>query len=89
MQVSWEGGLAALAKKGLDEHTLTFDSHEPRKSAFRSKKKPRRSLFFLKQWSTWLFLLAETLIYVACESQTSMCVYPILFLQAQQAHPTH
>ena len=38
MQVSWTGGLAALAKKGLDEHTLTFDSHEPRRSAFRPKK---------------------------------------------------
>ena len=24
------GGLAALAMKGLDEHTLTFDSHAPK-----------------------------------------------------------
>ena len=39
MQVTEEGGLAALAKKGLDEHTLTFDSHEPRKSVFLPKKK--------------------------------------------------
>ena len=39
MQVGGVGGLASLAKKGLDEHTLTFDSHEPRRSAFRPKKK--------------------------------------------------
>ena len=39
MQVTEEGGLAALAKEGLDEHTLTFDSHEPRKSVFLPKKK--------------------------------------------------
>ena len=30
MQVGGVGGLASLAKKGLDEHTLTFDSHKPR-----------------------------------------------------------
>ena len=29
MQVSGVGGLAALAIKGLDEHTLTYDSHKP------------------------------------------------------------
>jgi len=32
MQVGGVGGLASLATKGLDEHTLTFDSHEPHKS---------------------------------------------------------
>ena len=32
MQVSGVGGLAALAIKGLDEHTLMFDSHKPHKS---------------------------------------------------------
>ena len=34
MQVSGMGGLTAFTKKGLDEHTLTFDSHKPRRSAF-------------------------------------------------------
>ena len=37
MQVSGVGGLAELAKKGLDEHTLTFDSHKPRRSALNKK----------------------------------------------------
>ena len=31
------GGLTALAKKGLDEHMFTFDSHEPRRSALNKK----------------------------------------------------
>ena len=37
MQVSGVGGLAALAIKGLDEHTLKFDSHKP--SIFELNKK--------------------------------------------------
>ena len=31
------GGLAALVKKGLDKHTLTFDSHEPGRSAISNR----------------------------------------------------
>ena len=31
IKVSRMGGLAALAMKGLDEHTLTFDSHASKK----------------------------------------------------------
>ena len=30
IKVSRMGGLAALAMKGLDEHTLMFDSHAPK-----------------------------------------------------------
>ena len=37
MQVSWVVGLAEVAKKGLDEHNLTFDSYKPRRSALNKK----------------------------------------------------
>ncbi len=37
MQVSWVVGLAELAKKGLDEHMLTLDSHKPRRSMLNKK----------------------------------------------------
>ena len=37
MQDSGVGGLSALAKKGLDEHMLTFDSHKPHRSALNKK----------------------------------------------------
>ena len=37
MQLSGVGGLATLAKNALDEHTLTFDSHKPHRSALDEK----------------------------------------------------
>ena len=37
MQVGGVGGLATLAKKGLEEHTLMFDSHKPRRSELNEK----------------------------------------------------
>ena len=37
MQVGGVGGLATLAKKGLEEHTLMFDSHKPRRSELNKK----------------------------------------------------
>ena len=51
MQVSGAGGLAALAKKGLDEHTLTFDSHKPSRSALNKSLKMSLSRVGGARWA--------------------------------------
>ena len=66
---------------------LTLTSHVDQR--FGQKKSHVDHCFKKNSDLRGFFFLAETLIYVARESQTSTCVHPILFSRAKRAHPSH